>query len=62
MLVHNGLTTLEVLVIGLSAVSMFGVLLTGLCTYTIHAAIATQRQPVADRRRPRSDRSPNDCS
>ncbi|WP_245468712.1 ABC transporter transmembrane domain-containing protein, partial [Mesorhizobium sp. M1E.F.Ca.ET.063.01.1.1] len=44
-LVHNGLTTLEVLVIGLSAVSMFEVLLTGLRTYiTIHT---TSRIDVA---------------
>jgi ATP-binding cassette, subfamily B, bacterial HlyB/CyaB len=33
-LVHNGLTTLEVLVIGLSVVSLFEVLLTALRTYT----------------------------
>lgn len=34
-LVHNGLTTLEVLVIGLSAVSLFEVLLTALRTYAM---------------------------
>ncbi|MFI0844673.1 type I secretion system permease/ATPase [Mesorhizobium sp. IMUNJ 23232] len=33
-LVHNGMTTLEVLIIGLSAVSLFEILLTGLRTYT----------------------------
>lgn len=33
-LVHNGLTTLQVLIIGLSAASLFEVLLTGLRTYT----------------------------
>lgn len=44
-LVHNGLTTLEVLVIGLSAVSLFDVLLTALRTYmTIHT---TSRVDVA---------------
>lgn len=44
-LVHNGLTTLEVLIIGLSAVSLFEVLLTALRTYTtIHT---TSRIDVA---------------
>jgi ATP-binding cassette, subfamily B, bacterial HlyB/CyaB len=44
-LVHNGLTTLEVLVIGLSVVSLFEVLLTGLRTYvTTHT---TSRIDVA---------------
>ncbi|ECI7685698.1 type I secretion system permease/ATPase [Salmonella enterica subsp. enterica] len=44
-LVHNGLTTLQVLVIGLSVVSLFEVLLTALRTYTtIHT---TSRIDVA---------------
>jgi subfamily B ATP-binding cassette protein HlyB/CyaB len=44
-LVHNGLTTLQVLVVGLAAVSLFEVLLTAIRTYT--TAHTTSRIDVA---------------